>query len=266
MIDLVRATRVEVLKLRRTLALWAALLVPLAVIAMTTAMNLSRAPGTRFDPDQPNSWDSLMLDLVLFLWCLVGLPPFVALETALLAGLEHRENVWKHLFALAIPRWAIYVPKLVVAFALVCVSSLVLAIGTGLEGMVLLDMRPDLGLTLPIPWELILLRSFAFVPAALLVLCVQTWLAIRWRSFATAMGLGIASTVVGIMLLRSLKNIASTPYGPLLASVFPWSLPYVVIARQATPALQATALVVGILGGIVVAAFGCWDVAYRDVL
>jgi hypothetical protein len=62
MIDLVRATRMEVLKLRRTLALWASLLVPLAVIAMTTAMNLSRATGTRFDPDQPNGWESLMLD------------------------------------------------------------------------------------------------------------------------------------------------------------------------------------------------------------
>src|SRR5919202_5118550 len=109
MIGLLRATRIEVFKLRRTLALWAAILVPLAVILMTTAMNLSRATGSQFDPDQPNSWDSLMLDLVLFLWCLVALPLFVALETALLAGLEHRENTWKHLFALPIQRWTMYV-------------------------------------------------------------------------------------------------------------------------------------------------------------
>src|SRR5215831_4472252 len=149
MIDLVRATRMEVLKLRRTLALWASLLVPLAVIAMTTAMNVSRAMGTRFDPDQPNSWGSLMLDLVLFLWCLVWLPPFVALETALLAELEHRENVWKHLFAPPIPRWTIYVPKVLVAFVLVCVSSLVHIVETGLEDLVLLWLRPDLRLTQP---------------------------------------------------------------------------------------------------------------------
>jgi len=265
MIALVRATRVEVLKLRRTLALWASLLVPLAVIVMTTAMNLSRAAGTRFDPDQPNSWDSLMLDLVLFLWCLVGLAPFVSLETALLAGLEHRENTWKHLFALPIPRWTIYVPKLLIAFVLVCISSLVLALGTGLEGLVILTVRPDLGLTQTIPWALILLRSFSFVPAALLMLAVQTWVAIRWRSFTIAMGLGIGCTVIGIMLLRSLRNIASTPYGPVLASLFPWSLPYVVIARQATPDLRETALLAGILGGALIAASGCWDVVRRDV-
>ena len=265
MSDLLRATRMEVLKLRRTLALWASVLVPLAVIAMTTAMNLSRATGTRFDPDQPNGWDSLMLDLVLFLWCLVGLPLFVSLETALLAALEHRENAWKHLFALPIPRWSIYAPKLLVGFGLVCISSLVLAVGIGLEGMLLLKVRPDLGLTWPIPWGLILLRSFAFVPTVLLMLAVQTWVATRWRSFTVAMGLGIGSTVVGMMLLRSLRNIASTPYTPMLTSVFPWSLPYVVLARQATPDLRETALLAGLVGGAVIAVLGCWDVVHRDV-
>ena len=68
----------------------------------------------------------------------------------------------------------------------------------------------------------------------------------RWRSFTVPMTLGIGGTVVAIMLLRTLKNIASTPHGPLFASVFPWSLPYVVLARQATSTLRGTALLVGI--------------------
>jgi ABC-2 type transport system permease protein len=265
MSDLVRATRMEILKLRRTLALWAALLVPLAVILMTTALNLSRARGTRFDPDQPNGWDSLMLDLVLFLWCLIGLPLFVALETALLAGLEHRENTWKHLFALPIARWTIYTAKVLVAAGLVAISSLVLALGTVIEGSIILAVRPDLGLTQPVPWGLIFQRSFAFAPAVLLMLAVQTWVAVRWRSFTVAMGLGIASTVIGIMLLRSLRNIVSTPRAPLLASIFPWSLPYVVLARQATMHLREIAIVVGLVGGVLVAILGCWEFVRRDV-
>jgi hypothetical protein len=79
------------------------------------------------------------------------------------------------------------------------------------------------------------------------------------------MGLGIGGTVIGIMLLRSLKNIASTPHGPLLASLFPWSLPYIVIARQATTSLRQTAFLVGIVGGVFIAALGCWEVIRRDV-
>ena len=35
------------------------------------------------------------------------------------------------------------------------------------------------------------------------------------------MSLGIAGTLIGVMLLRTLKNSVSTPSGPLLASLFP---------------------------------------------
>src|SRR5215470_1131172 len=52
---------------------------------------------------------------------------------------------------------------------LVCLSSLVLAAGVALGGLVWLGLRPDLGLTQPIPWALILVRTFSFVPAVLLV-------------------------------------------------------------------------------------------------
>jgi hypothetical protein len=267
-----RAMQVEVFKLRRTLALWAALLVPVMVIAMTLAMNLSRATGTRFVLDEPNGWDTLMLDQTLVLWCFVLLPLFVALETALLAGVEHRENTWKHLFALPVQRWTVYVSKLLVSMALVCLSSLVLAAGTAFQGWLLLTFRPDLGPSHPIPWNLILLRNFGFVPVVLLMIAVQLWVAIHWRSFTAAMGLGIVGTLVSVMLLRTLKNSVSTPFGPFLASLFPWSLPYVIIAPlahsslpEATAGIRETALLVGVLGGLLVSVLGCWETIRRDV-
>jgi hypothetical protein len=111
----------------------------------------------------------------------------------------------------------------------------------------------------------IFLRSFVFTPTVLLMLAVQTWVAIRWRSFTVALSLGIGGTVTGIMLLRSLRTLASTPRPAQLASGFPWSLPYVVIARQATSSLRETAFLVGILGGVLIAALGCWEVVRRDV-
>lgn len=272
MTELLRVTLVELFKLRRTLALWAATLVPLVVIVMTMAMNLSRVSGTEFVLDHPNGWDTLMLDQTLVLWCFVLLPLFVALETALLAGVEHRENTWKLLYALPIQRWTVYVGKLVVCFVLVCLSSLVLAIGTAFQGWILLTFRPDLGLSPPIPWNLILFRNFGFVPVVLLMLAMQMWVAVRWRSFSAGMGLGIAGTLIGVMLLRTLKNSVSTPLGPVLASFFPWSLPYIMIAPQgntglpqSTPALTETALLVGVLGGLLAAMLGCWEVTRRDV-
>ena len=270
--ELFRAMQVEVFKLRRTLALWSSLLVPAVVIAMTMAVNLSRSQGTEFVLDHPNGWDTLMLDQTLVLWCFVLLPLFIALEAALLAGLEHRENTWKQMFALPVRRWTIYVSKLIVGMALVCLSSLVLAVGTAFQGWLLVKFRPDLGVTYPIPWSLILLRNFGFVPVVLLLFAVQLWVAIHWRSFTEPMTVGIAGTLIGITLLRTLKNSVSSPAGPLMASLFPWSLPYIMIAPisnstlpEATTGLRETALIVGVLGGLFVSALGCWETLRRDV-
>jgi hypothetical protein len=121
-------------------------------------------------------WDG-MLGVVLSLWCLVGLPVFVSLVMALLAGLEHRENGWKHLFALPIQPWTIYLAKLLTGSMLLCLSSLVLTVGMIGEGLVILTFRPDLGLTQPIPLGLILFRSSSFTVAAMLMLTVLTWVA-----------------------------------------------------------------------------------------
>ena len=48
---------------------------------------------------------------VLNLWAILALPLFITLETALLAQTEHSEKHWKHLFALAVPRWVYYAAK-----------------------------------------------------------------------------------------------------------------------------------------------------------
>jgi hypothetical protein len=258
-IDLVRAIRVELLKLRRTLALLAAVLVPLVVIVMTTLLILSRDPGSRIGGDS-NLWDVVMLNFVMFLWCLVGLGPFIALETALLAGLEHRENAWKHLFALPVARWSIYAAKLLVGAGLVVLSAAVLDVGFAAEGLLIVAVRPDLGLTLPIPWVSLLLRSAEFTVAATLVLAFQTWVATRWRSFPLAAGVGIVGAVAGLILCISSR-------AAIAASVFPWSLPFIALGRFSANGanVQTTAILVGIVGGLIVAAAGCWDVTRQDV-
>lgn len=260
MIDFVRASRAEGRKLRRTLALWAAVLVPLLVIVMTTALNLFREVGPRVAGGPTAPWDSLMLNLVLFLWCLLGLPLFVALETALLAGLEHRENTWKHLFALAIPRWSIYAAKLATGILLVCLSSVVLALGIALEGLTLYALRPDQGLAPPVPWVDIVVRTLSLTLAALLVLAIQTWVALRWRSFVVPVGLGIAGTIAALVVGISARTQS-------FVLLFPWSLPYATLTRDVATHTQllTTASVIGILGGTVIAVVGCWEVVRRDV-
>jgi len=270
--DFLRVAIIEAMKLRRTLALKVSIIVPLALIGLTLAVNLARTSGSEFVGDHPNGWDTLMLDQTLVLWCFVLLPLFVTLEAALLAGIEHRENSWKHLYALPIPRWTIFASKLIVGFALVVISSVVLALGTVVQGWILVTFRSDFGLPPAIPWDLIVLRNFGFLPAVPFMLAIQIWVAIRWRSFTVPMAVGIAATMITIMLLRTLKSGDSTPFGPLLAAIFPWSIPYIVIAPlsqsylpEALANLRQVAFAVGLTGGLAASFLGCWEATRRDV-
>lgn len=255
MSDLLRATYIECFKLRRTLALWASLLVPLLITIMTTALGLSRGTGARFLPEQTSPWDG-MTGVVISLWCLVGLPLFVALMTALLAGLEHREHAWRHLFALPIPRWTIYIAKLLVGGGLLCLSACILAVGMAIEGVLIHVLRPDLGLSLPIPWNLTLLRTLSFVGASLFMLAVHTWVAIRWRSFVVALTLGIGGSVTTIVL----RNVnESSSFAPV-AQFVPWAQPYFAFTSP-----QMSLFVVALIGGVLMSILGCLEVVRRDV-
>ena len=64
------------------------------------------------------------------------MPLLIALVTALLNGIEHSDKQWKHLFALPVPRWAVYFAKLIVAQGLILTSTLVLALFTAIVGVV----------------------------------------------------------------------------------------------------------------------------------
>ena len=118
-----RALSAETLKLKRTLAVWMVLIAPSVVVALNFVMLLDR--GENFMSQADTAWQALAQNILLF-WALMMLPLFVTLETALLGGVDHNSQQWKHLYALPIPRWAIYAAKSIIALALIGASALVL--------------------------------------------------------------------------------------------------------------------------------------------
>jgi len=257
---LVVAIQVEVFKLRRTLALLAAVVVPLAILIMVGATVLSRDAGSRLPGNSP--WDGLVVNFTFFLWCILALPLLITLEASLLAGLEHGQKHWKDLFALPIPRWSVYYAKLVTGGLLVALSLLVLAVGLGAEGLILNTVRPSLGLAPPVPWLDIftdVARTFA---ASLLLLALITWIAVRWPSFAVPITIGLTGTVVGLTLDISAR-------ADFWARMFPWSMPLSAVAQidqYRTFEDHVTAIALGVIGGLIVAVLGAWDITRRDVV
>ena len=135
--SVIRALRAEVIKTRRTLAFWLAIIAPLVVISLEVAMFYKNRAIYQNSPPGDEIWFQFGLQTMV-LWGLLMMPLFVTLETALVASWEHRNRQWKHLFALPIPRGALYAAKQLCGMALIGLSVL-------LRVELALDLDPDLG-------------------------------------------------------------------------------------------------------------------------
>jgi hypothetical protein len=187
------------------------------------------------------------------MWVLLLLPLFVTLEMGLLGALEHNNKTWKQLYALPLPRWSIYAAKQLIGMGIIGLSMVILSlmtIGVGLIGRVFL---PDLGFDAPIPWLPLIQNIALSFLAAWLIISIHLWVSLRWSSFVLAMGVGIVTTVFGVVVM-----------GSKWERFDPWTIPGVVSNALINAEPYTLALCLGLFGGIVVACLGCWDVTRRD--
>ncbi|HEU4508417.1 MAG TPA: ABC transporter permease, partial [Pyrinomonadaceae bacterium] len=209
MTSLFRALHAELLKLKRTLAFRVIFVLPF-LVALLQFFIIWRTP--RFGPNV-NFWHTLPTNS-LQVWAVFMMPLLITLETALLNGVEHSDKQWKHLFALPIPRHSIYFSKLVVAQALILVSTFVLAVLTVLVGVAATHMKPDLANAGPVPYLWIAKQTAYVWLASWLIIAIHTWISMRWSGFAIALGAGIGGTFFALFA-------ASASVG----KYYPWLLP-----------------------------------------
>jgi lantibiotic transport system permease protein len=244
--SLIRVLHAEVLKLKRTLAFWMIFVAPLLVAALQffIVWNQKRVPANF------QLWDAIT-KASLAVWAVFMLPLLITLETALINGVEHGEKQWKHIFALPIPRHAVYVTKLIVAQALAAASTLILSALIALVGLALIRLRPELPHAGAIPYVWILKHAAFVWLAAWLIIAIHTWVSVRWPGFALALGVGIGGTFFALFA-------ASARIG----KYYPWLLPVNVFTEERF----ATALLLGAVGGVIAAVIGCVEFVRRDVI
>jgi hypothetical protein len=247
-----RALSAETLKLKRTLAIWMVLIAPAVVVGLNFAMLIDR--GGQYLMEADSVWLEWEQNILVF-WALLMLPLFITLETALLGGVDHNSQQWKHLYALPLPRWAIYAAKLFVAVLLIGASTLVLWGETIVAGLLLGAIRPEIPLVGPIPfWELLQPMLLTFLIAWCMI-AVHQFVALRWQSFTFAIGFGIATAVINFMVIQSDK----------WNKLYPWSWPAYAFFEEGLD-FRLTALLLGVTGGVIVGLIGMWLVSRREVV
>ena len=244
-----RVLSTECLKLKRTLALWMALVSPLVMVLIQFGITYKASGG--LVRDGKDAWP-LMVRQTVEVWTLLMMPMFVTLETSLLAGLENSGKNWKALLALPAPRWTVYVSKLVVTIGLLWTAHVVLIGGTAASGLMLKLLNPALNLGgMPLgPFVVPMLRVSL---STLLAVAIQHWVSLRWHSFTVAMGFGMCAMIVGVFAVQA----------KALGSWFPWSLPIHAVLDGAAGVERIT--VFAVAGMMVVAGAGCWEFVRREI-
>jgi hypothetical protein len=244
----------EMLKLKRTLALWLAIGAPLAVVLL----NIVVYSNTR-ELDAPGGSALIgFAQLSFTMWTIIVLPLYVALAAALVAATDHQEDHWAHLLALPVPRMSIFTAKYVSVGCLLALSEAAFVVGVVGASVLLATLRPALhGQSVPV--GLVVARGLESGLAAGLVVAIQVSVSLRWRSLAVALGLGI------VAVLGLLGGVARVGLGTIAVYVYPWALAPTAMGRmwEAHPDRLPVA-VGGACTGVLVALVGSWWLARRD--
>ena len=247
-----RALSAEAVKLRGTLALWMCVIAPATVAGLLVLQILLSADGRDIDAAPIDIWTGYALGTTQ-LWAYLMLPLFITLQSALLAGLEHGNQQWKHLLALPLPKGVHYLTKSAAMVAMLALAMLVLFALIPLGGWVIATLNPALAKGGSPPWSLMARNLSSCFAAAMLITAVHTWAAVRWRSFTVAVSLGMTATVIGFLAMQSDR------YG----FYFPWSMPAHATARDASHV--GFVVITGLVGGALVTLAGVLDFVRRDV-
>lgn len=245
----------EILKLKRTIALRMVVLAPVAIVGLVTF--LAANVTTIILNQRTELWLSLTR-LALVLWATLMLPLYVTLEASLVAALDHAENHWKVLVARPVPRWTFYVVKLFVVAAMTILSMVLLLCGIVLSGLMLPKIQPDLHFASAIPLGQMAGKAAQVFGLAFLLLSIQHWVSLRWRSFTVSVGVGIVGMVIGYGMLFTARG-----GDPGFAIYCPWSFPMMALVNP--PANVTPLICLSAVLGIAWSAAGCWDFSRRDV-
>jgi lantibiotic transport system permease protein len=232
----------EILKYRRTSALFLAIGIPLAINALFLLAYFLNETVQKMSA--PQRWE-FFLSSLYGSWAQLFLPVGLGILAALALGLEHQENQWKQVLSVGVPRVQIYFAKWLAVMWLVLLGSITLALGSLLVGGITTGFQS-------IPWNKLLTSPLLMFLGSTGIISIQVWLATRYRAFALSMGVALFGAIAGGLV----SNSATYWY------YLPWTYPAFGIADSKNTIAIGLSCAVAIITLIL----ATWDFQKRDMI
>ena len=253
---IIKGLRAEYLKTHQTPVYWLLLLCPLALNILIIL--LLNEVGQKWIKGDTNPWKvlyyfnyNLLAEFFIVL--------FIAMMTSLINNVEHKGHSWKHLYALAQPRWAVYVNKSLYSAGMLLFVLFYFALMQIISGLVLSLLRPDLGFqnsNLMLIFNFIMMLKMFFT--ALAVWSIHHWITFRYRNFSLSVGIGLLMLIFITLTINSREWINYIPYAYMKQIIG--------TKQDAMPSIFSQEVWLGIGVGFVVWLGGLWDARRRDIL
>ncbi|WMW82392.1 ABC transporter permease [Undibacterium cyanobacteriorum] len=196
---ILRLYRIELLKVRRSLALMMAFVCPLMVVALNFLIQLKSK--------HPPPWNMFWMGIT-GLWSYFMFPLYIALVTALLNGNEHKNSTWRVMLSLPISSNQLYTAKLALAFTFVLLSNIALFA----FGALAIQILAWTGISTEGAYQFsfanaITMLTFTCAP----VLLFQHWLSWRFANIVAPLTSGVVGAM-GIMQIGQSKDWIYYPW------------------------------------------------------
>ncbi|MEI9902991.1 MAG: ABC transporter permease [Asticcacaulis sp.] len=229
----------DIVKLKRTLVLMVCVAAPLCAGAFPVMVMLNH-------PDA-KPWIQ-MLGEGAAVWAYFLFPMAVTALTVLVAQIEHGPRMWNHLLALPVDRGKLFAAKLVVVAGLCVLMTVILYVVLYAAVIAGAAFIPGATVTGDPQWADTFVSLLMMTGAGLCMIVIQLWVALRFRSFAVPLVLGI----VGTFFALAIQAAKAAVFLPWLAPAYTFT-----VTRPGSLAV----VIFGYAGGLVLIPLMLWHLS-----
>lgn len=208
----------EFYKSRKTLAFWAAIILPFLICSLVAFGFLKSDQMLKADFPPVFYWFQLTRNTTGIMGMLI-LPFYVIFMTYSVNNIEHKNDTWKTIFTLPLNKFSIYTAKFLYSVFLVLICLFLFCTLTYLSGFLLQSIEPKFKFDQYSPVEMLSKTYFKLFLSVLGIISIQFIISLVWSDFLKPMGLGFIGVITGmIVVIAGWKYAKFFPYGqPMLA-------------------------------------------------